>query len=115
MEATERDSTEDWLLPEGARPPLLHELEARIDEALIVAKASEKAVMAVGDAALDAAQQARRAAELAERASAAALAASARVEAGAGVAFGRVPPEDVALRNFSERADRVVARLRAVR
>ncbi|MCW2988507.1 MAG: hypothetical protein JWM24_1445, partial [Solirubrobacterales bacterium] len=70
MEAAERDSTEDWLLPESSRPPLLSELEGRIDEALIIAKASEKAVMAVGDAALNAAQQARRAAELAERASA---------------------------------------------
>lgn len=106
MEASERDKTQDWLLPEGAAPPLLNELEARIDEALIIAKASEKAVMAVGDAALDAAQQARRAAELAERASAAALSAIPVTP--------DTPPEDVALRNFSERADRVVARLRAV-
>jgi hypothetical protein len=106
METTERDDTQDWLLPDGARPPLLHELEARIDEALIVAKASETAVMAVGDAALDAAQQARRAAEMAERAAEAALKAMPAPPA--------VPYEDVALRNFSERADRVVARLRAV-
>jgi hypothetical protein len=110
MEAGERDSTQDWLLPEGSRPPLLSELEGRIDEALIIAKASEKAVMAVGDAALDAAQQARRAAELAERAAAAALSASPPAPAPAPDAY-----EDVALRNFSERADRVVARLRAVR
>jgi hypothetical protein len=108
MEATKRDSTQDWLLPEGARPPLLHELEARIDEALVVAKASEKAVMAVGDAALDAAQQARRAADLAERASVAAL------EASASVAIAEAPLGDGALRAFSERADRVEARLRAV-
>jgi hypothetical protein len=109
MESGERDDTQDWLLPEGAGPPLLSELEGRIDEALIIAKASEKAVMAVGDAALDAAQQARRAAEMAERAAEAALSASPPAPP---VAVG--PYEDVALRNFSERADRVVARLRAV-
>jgi hypothetical protein len=103
MEGAERDSTQDWLLPERAAPPLLSELEQRIDEALVVAKASERAVMEVGDAALEAASQARRAADMAERASVAALSA--------------VPEpayEDVALRRFSERADRVVARLRAV-
>lgn len=110
MEAAERDSTEDWLIPDGAGPPLLSELEQRIDEALVIAKASEKAVMAVGDAALDAAQQARRAADIAERATAAAL----RVEASVAVAARETPSEDTALRNFSERADRVVARLRAL-
>ena len=106
MEASERDSTQDWLLPESARPPLLSELEERIDEALIIAKASEKAVMAVGDAALDAAQQARRAAELAERASAAALSASATLP--------EASREDATMRSFSERADRVEARLRVL-
>jgi hypothetical protein len=106
MDGSERDDTQDWLLPEGAAPPLLSELEGRIDEALIIAKASEKAVMAVGDAALDAAQQARRAAEMAERAAEAALNATPVPP--------QLPYEDVALRNFSERADRVVARLRAV-
>ena len=66
--------------------------------------------MAVGEAALDAAQQARRAADIAERATAAAVASRRR----------RIPPrpergsEDAALRSFSERADRVVARLRAL-
>ena len=73
MEGSERDSTQDWLLPESARPPLLAELAQRIDEAVATARASEAAVMAVGAAALDAAEQARRAAELAERASAAVL------------------------------------------
>jgi hypothetical protein len=107
MESAERDNTQDWLLPESAAPPLLSELEERIDEALIIAKASERAVMAVGDAALDAAQQARRAAEMAERAADAALSASPPPAP-------ELPYEDVALRNFSERADRVVARLRAV-
>jgi cob(I)alamin adenosyltransferase len=106
MESGERDSTQDWLLPESAAPPLLSELEERIDEALTIAKASERAVMAVGDAALDAAQQARRAAELAERAAEAALSAT---PAPAAVLY-----EDAALRSFSDRADRVVARLRAV-
>lgn len=101
--APERDSTQDWLLPEGSAPPLLSELEQRIDEALAIARASEKAVVEVGAAALDAAQQARRAADIAERATAAAL-GGATPE----------PGEDVALRRFSERADRVVARLRAL-
>ncbi len=105
MEASERDSTQDWLIPESGGAPLLSELERRIDEALIVAKASEKAVMEVGEAALDAAEQARRAADIAERATAAVL-------SGNGVAAGA--SEDAALRSFSERADRVVARLRAL-
>jgi hypothetical protein len=111
MEATERDSTQDWLIPPSAAPPLLSELERRIDEALVIAKASEKAVVEVGAAALDAAQQARRAAEVAERATAAVL---------SGGPAGLAPPEpprpgeDAALRSFSERADRVVARLRAL-
>jgi hypothetical protein len=110
MEAAERDSTEDWLIPDDAGPPLLSELEQRIDEALIIAKASEKAVMVVGEAAFDAAQQARRAADIAERATAAAL----RVEASVAVAAREAPDEDAALRSFSKRADRVVARLRAL-
>ncbi len=120
MEAAERDSTQDWLLPEGAAPPLLSELEQRIDEALIIAKASEKAVMTVGEAALDAAQQARRAADLAERATAAVLAAGApeparpAPESADGGPVSGKPPGDAALRSFSERADRVAARLRAL-
>ncbi len=57
MEGAQRDDTQDWLLPGAATPPLVSELEARIDEAMIIAKASEKAVMAVGDAALDAARR----------------------------------------------------------
>jgi hypothetical protein len=125
MEATERDSTQDWLLPEGAVPPLLSELEQRIDEAVAIARSSERVAIAVGDAALDAAQQARRAAEIAERASAAALSATepapvpASETAVAAVVAEKPPradtsPEDAALRSFSERADRVVARLRAL-
>jgi hypothetical protein len=121
MEGTERDSTEEWLLPEGAGPPLLNELELRIDEALAIARASEQAVQVVGDAAIDAAKQARRAAELAERASVSALEASRSAAAGAAeVHPERTPPRpsgrpgDPSLRGFSERADRVVARLRAL-
>jgi hypothetical protein len=120
MEAAERDSTEDWLIPEGSAPPLLSELEERIDEALVIARASEKAVVEVGAAALDAADQARRAAEIAERATAAVLGGDADglPDAPPGAPAG--PPsdapsgEDAALRRFSERADRVVARLRAL-
>jgi len=111
MEGSERDDTQDWLLPEGAVPPLLSELESRIDEALIIAKASEKAAIEIGDAALDAAAQARRAADLAERASEAALNASAAPPA---PPLPFEPDEDPALRSFSERADRVVARLAAL-
>lgn len=120
MEPSQRDTTQDWLLPEGAAPPLLSELEERIDEAVASAHAAEESarsaeegaraaeagVEAVGAAALDAARQATRAAEMAERASTIALdAREATLE-------GR--PEDSSLRSFSERADRVVARLRAL-
>jgi len=139
MENGERDSTQDWVVPTEAAPPLLGELELKVDEALAVARASEDAVSAVGAAALDAAEQARRAAELAERASAAALDASRAVAtreapasppppaarpalpASAGEANGSPEPArpagpdpDEALRRFVERADRVAARLRAV-
>ncbi|HEX5927973.1 MAG TPA: hypothetical protein VFY48_01115 [Solirubrobacterales bacterium] len=118
MEASERDSTQDWVLPEGSAPPLMSELEQRIDEALVIARASEKAVVEVGAVALDAAQQARRAADIAERATAAVLAGGVgEAGAAAGVAADGAPPrqgEDAALRRFSERADRVVARLRAL-
>jgi hypothetical protein len=110
MDAAGAESTQDWLVPESRRPPTIAELEGRIEEALVTARASEAAVMTVGSAAFDAAEQARRAAELAERASAAAL----------DVARGRptVAPtgepgsEEGGLRDFSERADRLVARLR---
>lgn len=119
MEAAERDSTEDWLISKSAAPPLLSELEERIDEAVTIAKASEKAVVEVGAAALDAAAQARRAAELAERATAAVLGGGPAVPQGppgpvATAPSDARPGEDAALRRFSERADRVVARLRAL-
>jgi hypothetical protein len=125
MEGEERDSTQDWLLSAEATPPLLGELIERIEEALEVAQASEAAANAIGDAAIDAAEQARaavrqslRAAEqahrsalLAEQASVAMLEARQRRPA-----FVPRPKldEDRSLRNFSERADRVATRLRAL-
>ena len=122
MEASERDSTQDWLLPEGSALPLLSELEIRIDEAVATARASERAVMVVGDLAIDAAEQARRAAELAERASASALEASrgavsvepSQAASPAIPSMQAGPAMDGGLQGFSERADRVVARLRAL-
>src|SRR5258708_33606349 len=96
MSDFERDPARDWLLPEHARPPLLGELVERIDEALATARASEAAVMTVGAAALDAAEQARRAAELAERASMAmvgnGLQAGAAAPGGGGAAGDISPP-----------------------
>jgi multidrug resistance efflux pump len=122
MDAAARDSTEDWLLPEHVRPPLIGELERRVEEALVTARASEAAIMTVGASALDAAEQARRAAELAERASVSARDAQERVEAvaaarlgsGEAVAIQQAQPEssDERLDDFSARADRLVARLR---
>jgi hypothetical protein len=114
MDGAARDTTQDWLLPERSRPPLIGELERKIDEALVTARASEAAVMTVGAAALDAAEQARRAAELAEQASVAAADVQGRV-ASIAVAASPSPgpePDDDSLGDFSERADRLVARLR---
>ena len=124
MEAAVPDTTQDWLLPRTSRPPLIGELEQRIEEALATARASEAAVMTVGAAALDAAEQARRAAELAERASAMVVRARGPVAPTppvATIAVPNVPPHasearpasgDASLRDFGERADRLVARLR---
>jgi hypothetical protein len=120
--STERDSTKEWLLPAEAAPPLLGDLEARIDEAVTIARASEQAVRVIGARAeeigaqaVDAATQARRAADLAERASAAAIAAaSAPPETGTSPLAVPTPLEDAWLRGFTERADRVMARLQAV-
>ena len=118
MSAASGDSTEDWLLPEHSRPPLIGELERRVELALTMARASEAAVVTVGAAAISAAEQAERAAGLAEKASAAALEAQDRVAA---MAASPVPSpvadpdegaEDDSLSNFSARADRLVARLR---
>ncbi|MDX6604319.1 MAG: hypothetical protein QOF23_828, partial [Solirubrobacterales bacterium] len=42
MATTEaRDNTEDWVLPAAARPRSFADLEARIDLALTISKASE--------------------------------------------------------------------------
>ncbi len=119
MDATARDSTEDWLLPEQSRPPLIGELAARVEEALATARASEAAVVSVGAAALDAAEQARRAAELAERASVAAVNAQGAITASARASTPaadpgceNADPREPGLGDFSERADRLVERLR---
>lgn len=120
METSERDTTQDWLLSDEAMPPLLSELEERIEEAVESAhaaedsaKAAEEEAHAVGVAALNAARQATKAAETAERAAEAAERASnSAFDASQAAAAG--PPEDTSLRSFSERADRVVARLRAL-
>jgi hypothetical protein len=118
----ERDSTKEWLLPAEAAPPLLGDLEARIEEAVTIARASEEAVRvigaraeAIGAQAVDAATQARRAADLAGRASEAALAAATAPAAAATPPLvASSPLEDAWLRGFTDRADRVMARLRAV-
>lgn len=127
MDAETSETTRDWSLPVGARPPLIGELEERIELALATARASEAAVMTVGAAALDAAEQARRAAELAERASLAAARAPVVAAVDAEVASPPEPepeskaepeskpkaePGERSLSDFSERADRLVARLR---
>lgn len=123
MDAAAAETTEDWLLPESARPPLIGELERRIEQALATARASEAAVISVGAAAIDAAEQARRAAELAERASVAALDAQGRVSSMAVAEAPEPASEREAetapngetadrLGDFSARADRLVARLR---
>lgn len=124
--ADERDSTGDWLLPAEGGPPTLYELEQRVEVALTVAQAAETAALEIGAAAIDAAEQARRAAELAEKASAAALARgpiAAPSDNGhvavvpEPVAPARAPepdPADYALDGFMDRADRVAARLRGV-
>jgi hypothetical protein len=118
MTAATGDSTEDWLLPEHSRPPLIGELERRVELALTMARASEAAVVTVGAAAISAAEQAERAAGLAEKASATALEVQDRVAAMA-LAPVPTPPtepgedeEDDSLSDFSARADRLVARLR---
>lgn len=121
MDEAASESTQDWLLPEHSRPPLIGELERRIEQALATARASEAAVMTVGAAAISAAEQAERAASLAAKASAAALDAQDRVAAVAAQTTSPAAPseaegssasEDDSLSDFSARADRLVARLR---
>jgi hypothetical protein len=107
MDDRSAETTQDWQLPAAERPPLIGELVQRIDEAVAIARASEGAVMTVGAAALDAAEQARRAADLAERATAAVL--SGEGERGS---MRLVPSGDDGLSDFAARADRVAERLR---
>ncbi|HEY5941364.1 MAG TPA: hypothetical protein VIT89_00695 [Solirubrobacterales bacterium] len=93
IEAAQRDSTQDWVVPRGTVPTVA-ELEARIDEAVVIARASEDGVREVGEMALDAAKQAKKAAEMAESASAAAVEAASKAgadQAGAGGPAGPVP------------------------
>ena len=121
--SAERDSTQDWLLSPEATPPLLGELVEKIEEALDVAYSSEAAVASVGAAATEAAERARSAVEQAQRAAEQAY-RSAEFAERASVAMlddrrrreivGAASMEDIGLRSFSERADRVVARLRAL-
>lgn len=111
MSDRERDSVEDWRLPQYARPPLLGELVERIDEALATAHASEAAVMTVGAAALDAAEQARRAAELAERASASMAQARPMAAAGLDRPMAHGGEDGGSMDSFAARADRVAERL----
>jgi len=110
-----REGAEDWRLPQAARPPLLGELVERIDEALATARASEAAVMTVGAAALDAAEQAKRAAELAERASAAieARRGPSRGAPPGGASHAAATPGDGSgdIDDFTARADQLAERL----
>lgn len=121
-------------MPRGT-VPTVSQLVARIDEAVVVAKASEDGVREVGEMALDAARQARRAAEMAENsaqsAAAAALVArpagpdsnTAPPQKGGGAVSsppaGRggvgQPPREVVIdpvQRFNDRADAIAARLR---
>jgi hypothetical protein len=114
VEDSPRDTTQDWLLPEGKEPPLLGELEERIDEAITIAKASEAAIASIGASAFDAAEQAQRAADHAHRSAELAAKASEAMAADRLPAVAGGTPEDDSLRGFTQRADRVVARLRAL-
>lgn len=142
MEASERDSTDEWAIPESRGPLLIGEIEGKVDVAIAIARAAEEGVQEVGEAAIDAAKQALRAAEMAEAASAAAA------EARDAVATSLPPPQpsqsdgrassdalsepaqppvateprppappltgEARMRRFTERCERVSARLRAL-
>ena len=124
-------------MPRGTVPTVA-ELEARIDEAVVIARASEDGVREVGALALDAAKQARKAAEMAQSASAAAVEAATKAGGPAGPvpdleppslsgwspksapppgssAEGQTPQDREVvidpLRRFNERADALSARL----
>lgn len=136
MAAGERDDTGEWVLPPEARPATLAQLEERIDYAVTVARASEAAALEIGAAAIDAAEQARRAAELALRASAGvstvetpaaepeeapgdgAVTDTWEGEAVTAAAEPAPAPEPESaydsFKHFLERADRISARLEAI-
>jgi hypothetical protein len=109
MENEARDSTEEWLLPKSVAPATVGELEERIDEAVAIARASESAAVAIGAAAIESAEQARRAADLALEASEAASKAHGMNGDGE-PRGGRAHKHDERLLLFSRRADRVGAR-----
>ncbi|HWC08940.1 MAG TPA: hypothetical protein VG458_07805 [Solirubrobacterales bacterium] len=115
MAAGERDDTGEWVLPPEARPATLAQLEERIEYAVAVARASEAAALEIGAAAIDAAEQARRAAELAVRASAGTVAREP-VAAVEEISVPEPEPESAydSFRHFLERADRISARLEAI-
>lgn len=99
-------------MPKGTVPTVA-ELEARIDEAVVIARASEEGVREVGEMALDAARQAKKAAEMAESASVAAVEA-ARGARPAGPASSPPTGREVVIdpfQRFSQRADALAARL----
>lgn len=121
-------------MPAAARPGTMLELEQRVDAALAVARSAEAAALAIGAAAFDAAEQAHRAADFAERAVTRQVVPAppgvgggvepAPAENGVEVAIedaaglspwpnGAADPDE-RLRLFSERADRVMTRLRAL-
>jgi hypothetical protein len=104
------------------------ELEARIDEAVVIARASEEGVREVGEMALDAARQAKKAAEMAVEAARSARPAGPVSDSGlslpgessessppAGEGAGEQPPtREVVIdpfQRFSQRADAIAARL----
>ena len=92
MEGAQRDNTEDWLVPRHS-VPTVSELEARIGEALVIARTSEEGVREVGEIALDAARQARRAAEAAEASARAVVEArSTELRPAGPVSDGALPP-----------------------
>jgi hypothetical protein len=117
IEGTQRDNTEDWIVPRTAVPTIA-ELEARIDEALVIARASEEGVREVGEMAIEAAREAKRAADAAE----AAVARAAEPEPAPEPPMAVIETEsevdepeprfEVRFRRFSERADRLSGRLR---
>ena len=121
IEGTQRDNTEDWIVPRAAVPTIA-ELEARIDEALVIARASEEGVREVGEMAIEAAREAKRAAVAAEAAVARAVESEPEPEFDPDPPMAAIETEpeveeseprfEVRFRRFSERADRLSGRLR---